>query len=117
MPFEHLIRRNRYSGRHRPRLARSLSGRLGRRLPITNAAWRWRCRRSDLLAAFEGLASVEAVVAARLRHYLASLPIAHHPADVFARDPGQVRQVALADLLADHDPPRPIGFAEKLPRL
>src|SRR5262245_1892046 len=74
-------------------------------------------RRSDLQAAFEGLVSVEAVVAPRLRHYLTSLPIAYHPADVFARDPGQGRQVALVDLVADHDPPCLIGFAEKLPKL
>jgi hypothetical protein len=56
-------------------------------------------------------------VTRRPRHHLAPVPIAHHPADIFARNPGQGRQIAVGDLVADHDAPRIIGFAKILPKL
>ena len=65
----------------------------------------------------EGLHSVETVVTLRPRHDTASLPLAHDPADVFTRDPGQGRQVALIDLVVDHDAPGFIGFTENLRKL
>jgi hypothetical protein len=62
--------------------------------------------------AFERRYVIETVVAPRPRHDLVSVPIAQHPAHVFARHPRHRRQVTLVDRVADEDTPATLVLAE-----
>src|SRR5262249_25461244 len=68
-------------------------------------------------AVFERRDVDETVQARQPRDHLVSLPIAHHPAHVFARYPGHRREVAVAALVTNYDASHAVILADMLAEL
>ena len=66
---------------------------------------------------FERRYIVETIVVHRPRDQLAPFPIAQSSAHVFTRDPGDCREIILAELVADNDASGRLLFAENLREL